>query len=54
MKWCGGRGGNIIKVWQFGKGERVVNRESGMEFMAKIALYCSREAKYMQGFTAGI
>ena len=45
MKWCGGRGGNIIKGWQFGKGERVVNREGGMEFTDKIALYCSREAK---------
>ena len=54
MKWCGGRGGNIIKGWQFGKGERVVNRGGGMKFMDKIVLYCSREAKYMQEFTAGI
>ena len=47
MKWCGGRGGNIIKGWQFGKGERVVNREGGREFTDKIALYCSRGAKCM-------
>ena len=47
MKWRGGRGGNIIKGWQFGKGESVVNREVGMEFRDKIVLYCSREAKCM-------
>ena len=33
-----------------GKGERVVNREGGMEFRDKIVLYCSRDAKCMQGF----
>ena len=47
MKWCSGRGGNIIKRYQFGKGERVVNREGGMEFTGKIVLYCYREAKCM-------
>ena len=31
-----------------------VSREDGMEFKDKIVLYCSREAKYKQGFTAGI
>ena len=40
--------------WQFGKGERVVSREGGMEFKHKIVLYCFREAKCMQRFTAGI
>ena len=40
--------------WQFGKGGRVVSREAGMEFKDKIVLYCSREAKCKQGFTAGI
>ena len=40
--------------WQFGKGGRVVSREGEMEFKDKIVLYCSREAKCKQGFTAGI
>ena len=53
MRWYGPRGGNVMR-WQFGKGERVVSREGGMEFKDKIVLYCSREAKCMQGFTAGI
>ena len=53
MRWYDRRGGNVMR-WQFGKGERVVSREGGMEFKDKIVLYCSREAKCMQGFTAGI
>ena len=53
MRWYGLRGGNV-KRWQFGKGKRVVSREGGMEFKDKIVLHCSREAKCMQGFTAGI
>ena len=40
--------------WQFGKGGRVVSREGWMEFKDKIVLYCSREAKWKQEFTAGI
>ena len=40
--------------WQFGKGETVVSREGEMEFKDEIVLYFSKEAKYMQGFTAGI
>ena len=43
-----------VMRWQFGKGSRVVSREGGMEFKDKIVLYCSREAKWKQGFTAGI
>ena len=43
-----------VMRWQFGKGCRVVSREGGMEFKDKIVLYCSREAKCKQGFTAGI
>ena len=31
-----------------------VSREGGMEFKDKIVFYCSREAKYKQGFIAGI
>ena len=31
-----------------------VSREDGMEFKYKIVLNCSREAKYKQGFIAGI
>ena len=53
MRWYGGRGGNVMR-WQFAKGERVVSREGGMEFKDEIVLYCSREAKCMQGLTAGI
>ena len=40
--------------WQFGKGGRLVSREGGIEFKNKVVLYCSREAKCEQGFTAGI
>ena len=53
VRWHGRRGGNVMR-WQFGKGGRVVSREGGMEFKDKIVLYCSREAKCKQGFTAGI
>ena len=54
MRWYGRRGGKVTR-WQFGKGERVVSREGGMEFKDKIVLYGSGEAKCMQqGFTAGI
>ena len=53
MKWCGQRGGNVMR-WQFGKGQTVVSREGKMEFKDEIVLYCCREAKCMQGFTAGI
>ena len=53
MRWCGRRSGNVMK-WQFGKGEREVSREGGLEFKHKIVLYCFREAISMQGFTAGI
>ena len=35
-------------------GGSVVSRECGMEFKDKIMLYCSREVKDKQGFTAGI
>ena len=52
MRWYSRRGGNVMR-WQFGKGERVVSREGGMEFKDKIVLFCSREATCMQGFTAG-
>ena len=52
-EWHGRRGGNVMR-WQFGKGGRVVSREGAMEFKDKIMLYCSREAKCKQGFTAGI
>ena len=42
--------------WQFRKGGRgkVVSREGGMELKDKIVLYCSREVKCKQRFTAGI
>ena len=53
VRWHSQRGGNVIR-WQFGKSGRVVSREGGMEFKDKIVLYCSREAKWKQGFTAGI
>ena len=53
VRWHGPRGGNVMR-WQFEKGGRVVNREGGMEFKDKIVLYCSREAKCKQRFTAGI
>ena len=53
MRWYGRRGGHAMR-WQFGKGERVLGREGGVEFKDKIVLYCSREEKFMQGFTVGI
>ena len=53
VRWHGRRGGNVMR-WQFGKGGRVKSREGAMEFKDKIMLYCSREAKCKQGFTAGI
>ena len=49
----GWRGRNVMRR-QFGKGGRVVSRKGGMEFNDKIVLYCSRESKCKQGFTAGI
>ena len=42
---------NEVAIWERREG---VSREDGMEFKDKIVLYCSREAKYKQGFTAGI
>ena len=55
VRWHGQRGGNVMR-WQFRKGGRgkVVSREGGMELKDKIVLYCSREAKCKQRFTAGI
>ena len=53
VRWQGRRGGKVMR-WQFRKGGRVVSREGGMEFKEKIVLYCSRQAKCKQGFTAGI
>ena len=42
---------NEVAIWKRREG---VRREDGMEFKDKIVLYCSREAKYKKGFTAGI
>ena len=42
---------NDVAIWERREG---VSREDGMEFKDKIVLYCSREAKYKQGFTSGI
>ena len=42
---------NEVAIWERREG---VSREDGMEFKDNIVLYCSREAKYKQGFTAGI
>ena len=53
VRWHGRRGGNLMR-WKFRKGGSVVSRECGMEFKDKIMLYCSREVKGKQGFTAGI
>ena len=50
MRWYGG---NVMRL-QFGKGETVVSREGGMRFKDEIVLYCSKEAKCMQGFTSKI
>ena len=53
VTWHSWRGGNVMR-WQFRKGGRVVSREGGIEIKDKIVLYCSREARCKQGFTAGI
>ena len=40
MRWYGRRGRNVMR-WQFGKSERIVNREGGMEVkhnLCRIAL----------------
>ena len=54
-RWQGGRivrwERNEVVILERREG---VSREDGMEFKDKIVLYCSREAKYKQGFTAGI
>ena len=42
---------NEVAIWETREG---VSREDGMEFKDKIVLYCSREAKYKQGFTVEI
>ena len=42
---------NGVAIWERREG---VSREDGMEFKDKIVLYYPREAKYKQGFTAGI
>ena len=36
MKWCGGRGGNIMKGLQFGKGEKVVKEKVGWNLGTKL------------------
>ena len=53
VRWQGRRGGKVMR-WQFGKDGKAVSREGGMKFKEKIVLYCSRQAKCKQGFTAGI
>ena len=53
MRWHGLRGGNVMRQ-QFGTDGRVLSREGGIEFKDKIVLYCSREAKCKQRFTAAI
>ena len=53
MRWHSWSRGKVVR-WQFGKDEKVVSREGGMEFKEKIVLYCSREAKCKLVFTAGI
>ena len=42
---------NEVAIWE---GETVVSREGGMKFKDEIVLYCSKEAKCVQGFTTGI
>ena len=42
---------NEEAIWERREG---VSKKYGMEFKDKIVLYCSREAKYKQRFTAGI
>ena len=64
VRWQGEKGGRIARChgWRTGnvmrcqvrKGGRIVNREGGMEFKNKTALYCPREAYRKQGFTAAI
>ena len=52
MRWHSRSGGKVVR-WKFGKDEKVVSREGGIEFKDKIVLYCSREAKSwysLQGF----
>ena len=44
MRWYSRSGGKVVR-WKFGKDEKVVSREGGIEFKDKIVLYCSREAK---------
>ena len=39
---------------QFGKGEKVVSRECGMEFKDRIVLYCSRDVKCKEGVNARV
>ena len=46
-KWEGSK----MAIWE---GERVLSREGGTEFNDEPVLYCSREAKCKQRFTAGI
>ena len=53
VRWQGRRGGNVMR-WQFEKGGKAVSKEGGMKFKEKIVLYCSRQVKCKQGFTAGI
>ena len=48
MRWYGQRGGNVMR-WQFGKGERIVSREGGMEFKDKIVLYSLQESEMYRG-----
>ena len=48
MRWYGQRGGNVMR-WQFGKGERIVSREGGMEFKDKIVLYSLQESEIYAG-----
>ena len=48
---------NEVAIWERREGvsrREGVRREDGMEFKDKIVFYCFREAKYKQGFTAGI
>ena len=55
VRWHGRTGGKARnEVAILGKVGRLVSREGGIEFKDKVVLYCSREAKCEQGFTAGI
>ena len=53
VRWHGQRD-RKVKIWQFGRGGRVVSMESGMDLKDKIVLHCSSEVKCKGGFTAGI